>query len=93
MHLAWMAWTWATAGFFIAIALMLVVMSILALRHREVPCRGIFRFPTTRGDRLFIGLLGTAYIFIAWIRLTGGDTLWLPSAAGVVFIALMLRFA
>ena len=33
--------------------------------------RGILGLDTTRGDRLFISLLGAAFIFIAWLGLMG----------------------
>jgi predicted small integral membrane protein len=91
--MAWMAWTWATAGFFVAIALMLIVMTLLAIYRPETPRRGILRFPTTRGDRLFVSLIGTAFIFILWIRITGGDNLWYPVVIAVLYSAAMFRFA
>jgi len=91
--LLWMAWTWQTGVFFGAILLTLIAMSVIAIRWPETPRVGIFRFPTTRGDRLFMSLLGWAYIFLLWIRLTGGDNLWVPLAGAVVLTALMFRFA
>ena len=39
--------------------------------------RGILGLTTTRGDRLFISLLGSAYIFLAWLGLVG-TPLWWP---------------
>jgi len=33
------------------------------------PRRGIFRIDTTRGDRLFITLVGSAFIFMGWLLL------------------------
>ena len=90
--LAWMAWTWQTGVFFAAIATALAVLTLLAARRPETPRRGILGFPTTRGDRFFVSLLGTAYIFIAYMRL-GGETLWLPSVAALVFAVAMFRLA
>ncbi len=49
-----MAWTWQTAAFFATILLLLVIMTLLAIFRPETPRRGILRFPTTRGDRLFV---------------------------------------
>jgi predicted small integral membrane protein len=51
------------------------------------------QFPTTRGDRLFVSLIGTAFIFILWIRITGGDNLWYPVVIAVLYSAAMFRFA
>jgi predicted small integral membrane protein len=68
--LDWMAWTWPTAAFFLVIAGLLVVFTVLALRFPETPRLGVLRIETTRGDRLFITLLGSAFINIAWLGLT-----------------------
>jgi predicted small integral membrane protein len=92
MNLVWMAWTWQTAVFFVAILLLLIVMTLLAVFKPETPRVGILRFPTTRGDRLFVSLLLTAFIFIGWLRI-GGDSYWYPAAASVLVAALMFRFA
>jgi len=90
--MAWMAWTWPTAAFFGAIAGALVVLTLLAIYRPETPRRGIFGFPTTRGDRFFVSLLGAAYIFILWMRF-GGDVLWYPFAAALLFAVAMFRLA
>jgi predicted small integral membrane protein len=88
-----MAWTWQTAAFFGAIALALVVLTVLAVRRPEVPRVGILRFPTTRGDRFFVSLIGSASIFIAWIRVTGDGSLWYPAALALLYACAMFRFA
>jgi predicted small integral membrane protein len=65
----WMAWTWPTAAFFAVIAALLVLFTLLGLRYPETPRRGILRIETTRGDRLFITLLGSAFLNLAWLGL------------------------
>lgn len=92
MPLDWMAWTWETAGFFGAIVLILVVLTLLAIFRPEKPRRGILGFPTTRGDRFFVSLLGTAYIFIIFLC-TGSEVFWYPVAAAVLFAVAMFRLA
>lgn len=67
--LAWMAWTIPTAIFFVIIGLLLIVFTILAIRYPETPRIGVLRIETTRGDRLFITLLGSAFINLAWLGL------------------------
>lgn len=67
----WMAWTLATALFFWAIAALILLMLVLAIRFPETPRRGILRIETTRGDRLFVSLLGSAFINLAWLGLVG----------------------
>ena len=90
--LAWMAWTPQTAIFFAFIALSLVVLTLLAIYRPETPRKGILGFPTTRGDRFFVSLLGSAFIFILWIRLGGGE-LWYALAICIPFAVAMFRFA
>ncbi|MEM6474724.1 MAG: DUF2160 domain-containing protein [Pseudomonadota bacterium] len=65
----WMAWTWPTAAFFAAIAAGLLVMGLLQIRYPTVPRTGVLGIETTRGDRFFITLLGSAFINLAWIGL------------------------
>ncbi|MFK7745162.1 MAG: DUF2160 domain-containing protein [Roseobacter sp.] len=65
----WMAWTWPTAIFFMIIASLLVIFTILAIKFPETPRVGILRIETTRGDRLFITLLGSAFINLIWLGL------------------------
>jgi predicted small integral membrane protein len=91
--MGWMAWTWQTAAFFVAIAALLVIMTLLAVFRPETPRRGILRFPTTRGDRLFVSLVGSAFIFIIWIRITGGDNVYFPIAGALLYSAAMFRYA
>ena len=66
----WMAWTWPTALFFAAIAVTLCVMTLLQLKYPSVARVGALGIETTRGDRLFITLLGSGFINLAWIGLT-----------------------
>ncbi len=72
MGLSWMAWTWQTAMFFVFILAALTAMTIWEWRvPGGAPRRGILGLDTTRGDRLFISLLGSAYIHLAWLALVG----------------------
>lgn len=78
MDLTWMAWTWPTAAFFVFIFVCLVAMAVW--EHNSpgaAPRRGVLGLDTTRGDRLFISLLGSAFIFLAWLGFFG-TPLWAP---------------
>jgi predicted small integral membrane protein len=90
--LDWMAWTWQTALFFAFVAAMLIILTLLAVFRPETPRIGILRFPTTRGDRFFVTMIGSGFIFIFWMRL-GGGTLWYPLAASVLYGIAMFVFA
>lgn len=63
----WMAWTFPIALFFYCIACLLILFTLLAIRYPETPRIGILRIETTRGDRLFISLLGSAFICVGWL--------------------------
>ena len=72
----WMAWTFPVALFFYIIAALLITFTLLAIRYPETPRRGILTIETTRGDRLFITLLGSAFINLAWLFFFGAPLTW-----------------
>ena len=83
----WMAWTRATMAFFLFIFGAIACMGLLEVwRPGGAPRRGILGIETTRGDRLFIGLLGAAYVFLIWIWLMG-LMLWWALALAVLWVA------
>ncbi len=68
MDLSWMAWTWPTAAFFVFLLICLVTMGIWEkLSPGGDPRHGVLGLDTTRGDRLFITLLGSAFILLGWL--------------------------
>lgn len=105
MDIAWMAWTWQTGLFFLLLAATLCVMTSLAIRYPEAERYGLLRIPTTRGDRLFLSLLGAAFIHLAWIGFVGAETivtlpfaslevssLWIASLISLVYAAAVFRW-
>ena len=90
-NFAWMAWTAPTAWFFTGIALILVGMTVWQVAAPSVRRRGLLPLTTPRGDRLFIGLLGAAYIHLAWIGLASGS-LWYGFAIAVAWMIAVMRF-
>ena len=87
----WMAWTFPVALFFWIIASLLVLFTILAIRFPETPRKGILRIETTRGDRLFISLLGSAFICLVWLFFAG-PPLWWALALCLVYAAAVFRW-
>jgi predicted small integral membrane protein len=73
----WMAWTMPVAIFFICIILLLCGMTYWEIKSPTSLRRGFLPIETTRGDRLFIGLLATAYINLAFVGLSGKLGQWL----------------
>ena len=85
VSLAWMAWTKVTAIFFITIVCLLLAMGVWeAFSPGGGPRVGILRFETTRGDRLFLSLLGSAFIHLGWLAFVGTD-LWKALGVSVLY--------
>lgn len=89
--LAWMAWTPQTGLFFAGIFALLGVMTMLAIWRPEVERIGVLGIPTTRGDRLFLSLLGSAFIHLAWLGLAAAD-LWWATGLSLLYAVLVFRF-
>jgi predicted small integral membrane protein len=89
--LSWMAWTTPVAVFFICIAVMLAGMTIWELHSPSVPRKGLLPMITTRGDRLFIGLLAAAFANLAW---AGGTELaqWYGAVLGGLLLLAIMKW-
>ncbi|MCY1390409.1 hypothetical protein D9M71_52280 [compost metagenome] len=87
----WMAWTVPTATFFAAIGLLLLCMSVAELRWPSVERRGFLPIATSRGDRLFIGLLVSAWVHLLVIGVTDWS-LWVASLLSVLWLLIVLRW-
>jgi predicted small integral membrane protein len=92
-NLAWMAWTWQVGVFFASIAALLIIFTVLAAARPETPRVGVLAIPTTRGDRLFITLLGSAFIHILWLAFAPADwDLWWATGLSLVFAVAVFRW-
>ena len=90
--ITWMAWTWQTASFFIFIALCLTAMAIWEKKSPGgSPRKGILGLDTTRGDRLFISLLGSAFIHLFWLALVG-SVLWIATIICIGYAVVVFRY-
>jgi predicted small integral membrane protein len=88
----WMAWTFPTALFFLTIFFLMSLMAVWEyVSPGGNPRVGILRFETTRGDRLFVSLLGSAFIHLAWLGLVGPN-LWWALALSVVYAIGVFRY-
>ena len=97
----WMAWTLPVAVFFICIALMLAVMTAWELKSPTTLRRGWLPIATTRGDRLFIGLMAAAWVnlgFVAfsekamtWFNLAEEPSIWISLVVSMLLLALIMR--
>ena len=90
----WMAWTLPVAVFFVCIVLMLIGMTVWELKSPTVLRRGFLPMATTRGDRLFIGLLSAAYVNLAFVGLSKQMVEWFGLAnEPSVWISFLLSMA
>ena len=89
--LSWMAWTMPSALFFIGIASLLLVMTVLEIRKPCVERKGWLPISTTRGDRLFIGLLSSAFVHLLFLGLTD-LTLWIAFVISALLMLVLLRW-
>jgi predicted small integral membrane protein len=77
----WMVWTTPVAIFFSCIVLMLFGMTVWEIKSPTILRKGWLPIPTTRGDRLFIGLLAAAFANLIWIGISGKVMIWLSMEA------------
>ena len=97
----WMAWTVPVAVFFSCIALMLGGMTVWEIRAPTVERKGWLPIVTTRGDRLFIGLLCAAYVnlafvaisekMVAWFGLAQEPSIWFSFVVSMLVLGLVMR--
>jgi predicted small integral membrane protein len=97
----WMAWTTPVAVFFCSIVLMLIGMTVWELKSPTVERKGWLPMTTTRGDRLFIGLLSAAYVnlafvavsekMIAWFGLETEPSIWISFVISMALLALVMK--
>lgn len=87
----WMAWTLPTALFFVAIGMLLLSMTLLELRRPCVERRGFLALVTSRGDRLFIGLLASAYLHLLVVGVSDWP-LWVASLLSLAWLVVVLRW-
>jgi predicted small integral membrane protein len=99
--LSWMAWTTPVAIFFTCIGLMLVGMTVWEVRSPSVLRKGWLPMETTRGDRLFVGLLLAAYVNLVWLglgekmaqwlSLEQEPSVWISFGLSLLLLALVMR--
>ncbi|MFD1378555.1 DUF2160 domain-containing protein [Fodinicurvata halophila] len=81
----------ADGTFFTGIVLGLVVMSLWQQVSPTMERVGILGIATTRGDRFFISLLGSAYIHVLWIGFVDLNLLW-ASALSILYAVAVFRW-
>jgi predicted small integral membrane protein len=80
---------------------MLVGMTVWEIKSPTIERKGFLPLVTTRGDRLFIGLLGSAYIHLAFVGLAGRiaqglsleqePSIWFAFGIASIWMVLVMR--
>ncbi len=91
MGLGWMAWTLPTALFFLSIATAILTMTLLEVYRPTTIRRGFLPLETTRGDRFFMSLLGSAFIHVIWLAVSDSSILF-ASALSVMYGTILMRW-
>ena len=99
--LSWMVWTTPVAVFFTLVVVMLIGMTIWEVRAPTVERKGFLPIATTRGDRLFIGLMCAAWINLAWVglgeklqgwmQLAEEPSIWISVGISAVVLLIIMR--
>ena len=99
--LRWMVWTTPVTVFFCCIGLMLVAMTIWEIKSPTVMRKGFLPIATTRGDRLFIGLLAAGYInlvvlglggqLMSWFKLSEEPSAWVGLGLSALVLIVIMR--
>ena len=99
--LDWMVWTTPVAVFFTCVVLMLAGMTVWELKSPTRLTKGFLPIETTRGDRLFIGLLTAAYVNLAfvgiagklaeWMNLESEPSVWISFVLSMALLALIMK--
>jgi predicted small integral membrane protein len=97
----WMAWTLPVAVFFTCIVLTLVGMTVWEIKSPTLLRKGFLPIATTRGDRLFIGLLSAAYVnlgfaglsgkFMTWFSLSAEPSIWISFVVSMLLLGFIMR--
>ncbi len=99
--LSWMYWTTPVAVFFTCIVLMLVGMTVWEYKSPTMLRKGWLPMQTTRGDRLFIGLVAAAWTNLAfvglaeslqeWFSLDDVPSIWIGFVLSMIVLAFVMR--
>ena len=88
----WMQWNWAGSTFFILLFLSITGLTVWDAIAPGISKKGLLPISTTRGDRLFVGIMGSIGLTLLWLALIGNQALWLALLLVAIYsAALALR--
>lgn len=91
-NIAWMYWTFPSAIFVGGIFAAIIGMTIWDHFSPNVNRKGFLPIATSRGDRLFIGIISIITIHLLWLAFFSGWFLWGAVIISVVWCFVMARW-
>ena len=85
----WMQWNWAGSLFFAFLCLSIAGLTLWDVLTPQNSRKGFLPIPTTRGDRLFIGIMTSIGIVLIWLALIGNQALWLALVVLLIWNSLL----
>ena len=80
---------------------MLAGMTVWEMKSPTIMRKGFLPIETTRGDRLFIGLVSAAYVnlaflglsgkFVVWLGLESEPSVWISFVLSMILLSVIMR--
>ena len=87
--LYWMYWTYPSIIFFGGIFLTILCLGIWYHRSPSVLRKGFLPIETTRGDRLFIGIISSIFIYLIWMAIFRDSLLIVATVIVILWFVLL----
>jgi predicted small integral membrane protein len=88
----WMQWSTHSIIFFIALFGTIIGMGIWDGFQPAVSRKGFFPMWTTRGDRLFLGIISTIGICLMWIALFADALMLIPLLLSAIWFFIVAKW-
>ena len=87
-----MYWTLPSALFFIGLFLTIAAMGVWDRLSPNLSRKGFLPIVTSRGDRLFIGIMSTIGIHLLWLAAVGTPWIWIATGVAALWFGVLARW-
>lgn len=88
----WMQWSPPSAIFFILLFSTIIGMAVWEAYQPTISRKGFLPMATTRGERLFMGIISAIGIFLLWIAFFKEALLIIPLALAAIWFFILSRW-
>lgn len=88
----WMLWSWQSAVFFGIIFTAVIILGFMGVKNPDYGRKGFFPIETSRGDRLFIGVITDLSFLVLWVGFVGSKLLIIPLLIMVVWFSIQMKW-